>query len=134
MIETTAPRVLNFRDLRVRRMEELPSDVRIRGRAYRLPSDAVRVDRGSEWSNPFRIGDPDPAWCGQTIRMDEHGIRGGGPMDRTAVLYHFRLYAVDRLLREPDWLAPLAGKRLVCWCAPQTECHASILLGLMACG
>ena len=33
------------------------------------------------------------------------------------------------LKKLPDWLEPLRGKDLVCWCAPEA-CHADVLLKL----
>lgn len=74
-----------------------------------LPTDAVLVDRSTEWGNPFIIG-----------------ING----DRTMVLKKFEYYAYKRLKREHDWLDPLRGKDLVCHCAP-LPCHADVLLRLV---
>ena len=73
-----------------------------------IPEEAVYVGRPSEWGNPFRIG--------------KHG-------DRTMVLKMFEYHAQKRLDRELDWLDPLIGKDLICWCAPK-PCHADILLRL----
>ena len=70
-----------------------------------IPTGAVYVGRGSPWGNPFVIG------------------RDG---DRADVIRKFEVYARERLTREPDWLAPLRGKDLVCWCAPQ-PCHAHVI-------
>ena len=72
------------------------------------PPDAVLVDRTTDWGNPFVIG--------------KHG-------DRTMVLKMFSYYAHKRLADEPDWLDPLIGKDLICWCAPE-DCHADVLLRL----
>jgi len=41
----------------------------------------------------------------------------------------FKTYAQARLKAEPNWLSPLRGKDLVCWCAP-LPCHADVLLEL----
>ena len=48
---------------------------------------------------------------------------------RDAVIDAFREYAIERLKREPQWLEPLRGKDLVCWCAP-ARCHADVLMDL----
>lgn len=71
------------------------------------PADAVYVGRPTKWGNPYAIG--------------VHG-------DRLQVIekYRQRLEAMDPALRR-EWLQPLVGKDLVCWCAPLT-CHADILL------
>lgn len=93
-------------------------------RASDLPADAVYVGRPSKHGNPYSIGKPDP--------LD------GRPMTRARVVGLFRDYAEDRLEREPDWLLPLAGKRLVCHCPIEDEngrplpCHIDVLLELGA--
>ena len=69
------------------------------------PNDAVLVDRRTPWGNPFPMDDE---------------------ADRDFVCDEFEDYAKKRLTREPDWLSPLRGKNLVCWCAPK-RCHAETL-------
>lgn len=70
------------------------------------PPDAVYVGRPSPWGNPF-------------VMMTEN--------DRNQVCDKFEAYARERLRREPDWLEPLKGKDLVCYCSPK-RCHADTLL------
>jgi hypothetical protein len=69
---------------------------------------AVRVDRASQWGNPFLP-------------------TGEGDRDRICDLYE--LYAQWRLTVDPHWLDELKGKNLACWCAPK-RCHADTLLRL----
>ncbi len=85
-----------------------------------IPAGAVYVGRGKggrveTWSNPYVM----------------HGER-----QRDAVCDNFEVYARERLQREPDWLLPLVGKDLVCWCqspqdAVKKRCHAQIILQLI---
>ena len=76
---------------------------------YNVPEDAVYVGRPSEWGNPFRIG------------------RDG---TREEVIAKFeKIYVPAILKKKPDWLEPLRGKDLVCWCAPEA-CHGDVLLRL----
>ncbi len=70
--------------------------------------NAIRVDRSSPWGNPF-------------FMLSES--------ERAAVCQKFRVYAVERARLEPNWLTPLQGKNLACWCAPK-QCHAEILMEL----
>ncbi|MEZ5184769.1 MAG: DUF4326 domain-containing protein [Candidatus Nanopelagicales bacterium] len=66
--------------------------------------DVVRIDRRTEWGNPYRIG-PDG--------------------NRARVIEAYRLWIgtrPDLLERLPE----LAGKRLACWCAPRA-CHGDVL-------
>ena len=121
-------RVVNLRDFRV------PGT-----RPTLLPPDVARIDRLTRWGNPFRIGDPDPAWCGH-VALDLSTPPPGGatlgevltpaPLDRNGAVDHFRIYAADRLLREPEWLEPLRGKCLACWCAP-LPCHGDIIIEML---
>ena len=71
-------------------------------------SDAVRIDRGTRWGNPFRIG------------------RDG---DRTEVAARYRRWLWQRIeageINLGD-LAALHGRSLACWCAP-AACHGEVL-------
>jgi hypothetical protein len=69
---------------------------------------SVRVDRQSPWGNPF------------VLNQD-------GDRDRVCDL--FAEYAKWRLTHQPDWLEPLRGKDLACWCTPK-RCHAETLISL----
>jgi hypothetical protein len=72
-----------------------------------VPDSAVYIGRPSKWGNPFVIG------------------RDG---TRAEVVAKYRAY----LLGNPGLMAALpeiAGKDLVCWCAPQA-CHGDVLLEL----
>ena len=72
-----------------------------------VPADAVYIGRGSKWGNPFRI--------------DRDGDRG-------AVIAKYERWLADQhhLLRALD---ELAGRDLVCFCAPRS-CHGDLLLRL----
>lgn len=70
----------------------------------------VRVDRGTDWGNPFVIQSHSEA-------------------ERQRVCELFERYAVWRLTVDPQWLMPLVGKNLACWCTPK-RCHAETLLRL----
>lgn len=69
------------------------------------PADAVYVGRPTKWGNPFVIG------------------KDGSRED---VIQQYRDFVLtDDLFM--DAKEELAGKDLVCWCAPK-PCHADILL------
>lgn len=74
-----------------------------------FPATAQRIDRSSPWGNPFFIG-----------------IDGS----RAEVCRLFDAYARWRLKVQPDWLEPLRGKDLICWCAPE-QCHGETILRLL---
>lgn len=79
-------------------------------RINQAPKDAVFIGRGSAWGNPFVIG------------------RDG---DRNTVIQKFKMYAIKRLKREPNWLEPLRDKAgLVCFCYP-LPCHGQVIIDLL---
>lgn len=74
-----------------------------------VPPGARYVGRGSPWGNPYRIS----ATC-----------------SRELALHRFEVYARKRLIVEPDWLQPLRGYDLVCYCDP-LPCHGHIIKRLL---
>lgn len=74
-----------------------------------IPPGSVYIGRPSKWGNPFAIG------------------KDG---NRAEVIKKYREY----LYSNPELLAAakneLAGKDLVCFCAPQA-CHGDVLVALM---
>ena len=75
-----------------------------------VPKDAVYVGRPTKWGNPYIIGvDGD---------RDEVVKKYGRK------LLHMQLHSPDIFV---DYVHPLIGKDLVCFCAPK-PCHADYLL------
>ncbi len=74
-------------------------------KTHGIPAGATYIGRGSPWGNPFPM-----------VRES----------DRESVIRQFEVYARDRLVREPDWLAPLRGRDIVCFCAPRA-CHGHVI-------
>jgi hypothetical protein len=77
-----------------------------RKKGWRKPENCVVVSRPSKWGNPFD--------------MEDHG---------EAVAFFDRC-ARRRAVLEPEWLEPLRGKDLACWCKLSDKCHADVLLEL----
>jgi len=73
------------------------------------PTNAVYIGRGSPWGNPFVIG------------------KDG---NRIEVIARFRAYAEKMLRENPEWLVPLEGKDVYCFCAP-LACHGDVLASLV---
>jgi len=69
-----------------------------------MPANTVYVGRPTTWGNPF----PD-------VRGFEDMCRG-----------MYRLHPLAFL----EWLLPLKGRNLACWCATDAPCHADVLLFL----
>ena len=79
--------------------------VRVQGHG----ASAKVIGRGTVWGNPFIIG---------------------ADGDRDTVIAKFYHYAKWRLEREPEWLEPLRGWDLACYCAPQA-CHGNAIIMLL---
>ena len=76
-------------------------------RIHGIPQGAVYIGRPSIWGNPFVIGKD-------------------GSRDDVITKYETWLLGNGQLV---DQLAALAGKDLVCWCAP-ARCHGDVLVRL----
>lgn len=92
---------------------------RHRVKGWRMPPGAVYVGRGTPWGNPYQIGMTSPDHPGRMHVMGKHGI-----------VRAFRGYAGRKLEHDEEWLAPLRGKSLACWCPLDQPCHADVLLEL----
>lgn len=101
---------------------------RQRTKGWRMPPNTVYVGRPTRWGNPFDVsvlGQKGAVsafavhlasyfrWEAQTLRRAFHP----SPVESVA-------------LRE--WLAPLRGKDLACWCPLDQPCHADVLLEILA--
>lgn len=82
-----------------------------RTKGWRMPPNTVKVDRSTQWGNPFQVG------------------RDGNAQECVA---KFRLYAEEGLPGLGDGYDPksLRGKNLACWCPLDQPCHADVLLSL----
>lgn len=83
-----------------------------------IPVDAIYVGRPSPWGNDMTIAELQTLFPKDT-KQELH---------EKAVEW-FSRYAKAKLKLHPDWLIPLRGKDLVCWCHPM-PCHAHVLLEL----
>ena len=89
-------------------MIESAKKPRVFNKSRDLPTGCIYVGRPSQWGNPYKISKSNT---------------------RTEVIERFEQYAKHKLKETPNWLEPLRGKDLLCWCAPK-PCHADILLRL----
>lgn len=90
---------------------------RKRVKGWRIPEGVVYVGRPSVWGNPFRP-------------HTDYDEEGKFKYDKEICLDMFQDYCAGRLMDEPEWLTPLRGKDLACWCKAGAPCHADILLKL----
>lgn len=88
-----------------------------------IPIGAVYVGRPSKWGNPYKIG---------------QGLKSGiKSIDRAKAIENYRGWLSCRLTVDPNFLDPLRGKDLVCWChnwdgigSNPNYCHADVILEL----
>lgn len=79
----------------------------------------VSVCRPGKWGNPFQ---PSTVKCICSQPCMCH--------DNSTFVAHYRVWLAHKLKQVPDWLEPLRGKHLACFCKPTQVCHADVLLEL----
>lgn len=93
-------------------------------KGWRIPADAVKVDRTTPWGNPFVVGKHGTqAECVDLYRKLMAGylcISTGDIAAQDAARKHVVANRED-----------LRGKSLACWCRPGTPCHADVLLEIV---
>lgn len=123
-----------------------------RKKGWRMPANAVKVDRTTRWGNPFVVG---RVACDGSHAKSECDCQSYyGCEDAAGAVEKFRewrreIAATHRHVGSDfvrRWLAPLRGKNLACWCplcakhgdgkqigevCPDcAPCHADVLLEL----
>ncbi len=84
-----------------------------RTKGWRKPANVVYVGRPTRWGNPYRVEE-----LGRTEAMR-----------RFRKLFEAKARGAKTEFPVPD-LSELRGKDLACWCRPDQECHADILIEL----
>lgn len=75
--------------------------------------NAIYVGRGKgergKWGNPFKVS--------------EYGLK--------KCLELYREWLMEKLAHDPEFLEPLRGKDLVCFCKLDQPCHADIIIEMI---
>ena len=109
-----------------------------RERGWRMPENSRGIGRPSRYGSPF-IVEMDPEFDTWVVYDPEFDwVHGPGidndPWTKEQAIQKslelFRQYAEERLEQEPEWLDPLRGKDLYCWCKEGKPCHGDILIEL----
>lgn len=98
---------------------------RRRTKGWVMPDGVVYVGRPSRYGNPYRVG--------TTVVTLEDEIVDVKSIEQSLELYRRNMKLLIKLAwmhEKVDFLAPLRGKDLACWCALDAPCHAGILLEL----
>lgn len=96
---------------------------RKRTKGWRMPANTVYVGRPSQWENTFPVTDdvsPEQA----VMRFKVHLASYFGFVDRQRQKLGMSKINGDL----EDWIKPLKGKNLACWCPLDQPCHADLLL------
>ena len=95
---------------------------RKRSKGWRMPENTVYVGRHTQGGNPYIVGEwgeyADPAQkCMELFdEMLTEMLEDGDQFVNGETVW--------------EWLKPLEGKNLACWCPPGQACHADVLLRL----
>lgn len=91
---------------------------RKRAKGWRMPENAVYVGRPTRYGNPFKVGEVNSD-TGEVVTLE-----------KCLEYYRFYLERKYQGAALPEFLAPLRGKDLACFCGEGSPCHADILLEL----
>jgi len=78
--------------------------------SWKQNPNAVYVGRPSKWGNPFKV--------------KEYGL------EKCLELYE--KWLKEKLAEDPQFLEPLRGKDLVCFCSLNRKCHADIIFKFLS--
>lgn len=100
-----------------------------RQKGWRLPANTMKVDRSTRWGNPFNAtADYCPFYPPSIYPAPMVRFRAPASLEKCIDL--FIAYLRGILASKPDFLQPLRGKNLACWCPLDRPCHADVLLDL----
>lgn len=102
-----------------------PKRIRLsRAKGWRMPVNAVKVDRSTPWGNPFIVGvDGTAEDCVRLHRILLAGhvcITAKAPVEEQ--MRHMRFVAAH--------IGELRGKDIACWCREGRPCHGDTYLDL----
>jgi hypothetical protein len=103
---------------------------RSRVKGWRMPHNTISVTRPGRWGNPYFPG------CGIGFGSFDAGMNARAwPVETPEwQVKNFREHMRLMILHEPErfeeYIAPLRGKNLACFCPLDRPCHADVLLEL----
>jgi len=102
-----------------------------RKKGWRMPENTVKVDRSTDWGNPFRVDDSLSDYPLYFLKkqagLTNDQIQAGIITPEVSVaLFRAFLPNIKALVNEARKV--LAGKNLACWCKPGEPCHADVWL------
>lgn len=112
----------------------MPERIQLRRTAgWRKPEGAIVVARGTDWGNPFVVGQllrfSTPTPFDKQARDRGDWFTWQKTITRELAVQMYRTYVIAAGF-EPQIRAELAGRDLACWCPLDQPCHADVLLEL----
>ena len=101
---------------------------RKRTKGWKMPPNTVYVGRGTEYGNAFNKTQIAVTFGQKGYPMPLVALHTEPSLERCLDMYIASLFTV--LSFDPEFLAPLKGRNLACWCKEGEPCHADILLKL----
>ena len=104
-----------------------------RRKGWRMAPSAVRVSRPGPFANPFspiQVGVfffPPSRDLGKYLG---NIVQLRTPPSRERCIDMYIAWLLAQCNQNPDFLDPLRGKNLACWCPLDQPCHADVLLDL----
>ncbi|PVA66191.1 hypothetical protein DDJ87_08665 [Mycobacteroides abscessus] len=103
---------------------------RRRTKGWRKPEGAVIVTRGTDWGNPFRVGDQFRIEAQGTPFSPGQWYAYGHDITPEIAVLLFRIWVIGRPGLIEQIRVELGGHDLACWCPLDSPCHADVLLEL----
>jgi hypothetical protein len=97
-----------------------------RAKGWRMPPNTMKVDRSTRWGNPFNDTQVAIAYTTWGFPVPLVALNTKPSRERGIDLFMAHLKAA--INEDPDFLEPLRGKNLACWCHEDELCHADVLL------
>lgn len=105
----------------------MPERIRLRrAKGWRLPPNAVRVDRATRWGNPFAVRPELPT--GMLIDERRGLFSAASPEHAVAAFRNWLLRTEEGAALMHEARMRLRGLDLACWCELDAPCHADVLL------
>ena len=97
---------------------------------WKMPEGATKVDRSTRWGNPYRIRE-----IGTALVSCCRDAPGLCDVSKLVAVELFKEKVLHGLIHDPEfleWICPLWGRDLGCWCDPESldPCHADVLLAV----
>ncbi len=92
-----------------------------------MPPDTVYVGRPTKWGNPFNATQVGTMFSHYGYPAPIMELYSPPSLERCIDLYTAHL-ATKLIYEDDDFLSPLTGKNLCCWCSLDQLCHADVLL------